>query len=38
MLEVIARAVGLIAGYSVMQLLIRVIDHVEWPEVSEEAA
>jgi hypothetical protein len=38
MLEVIARAVGLLAGYGAVQLLLRVIDRVEWPELNEAAA
>lgn len=38
MLERLAKLVGLIAGYLAMQLAIRAIDLIEWPEPAETAA
>jgi hypothetical protein len=37
-LERVAKLVGLAIGYLTVQLALRVIDHVEWPEAEEAAA
>lgn len=37
MIERLVKLVGLLAGYGAMQLLIRAIDQVEWPDDTEPA-
>jgi hypothetical protein len=36
MFERLAKLFGLTIGYAVVQLALRVIDHVEWPEPETE--